>query len=271
MNKKTSITKDSLIETLDHLSEDRPVFHSEVDFQLALARKIEEEYDCQVRLEYPVYIPCLPWERHHAAKDEKIEEPTIKDDIKSNYMWSEDDELRIRRYLDILVLMNGKAYPIELKYKTANLTYLDKSSNDYYNLVTVGAQNLGSYDFWKDVYRIEQMASVIKGFERGFTVWLTNDSTYESRDNKDSQYYDFAVYEGKKAESPLNWKIRKDNAYVYVDEDNPDDSKKSRQDALTLHGSYTIHWQCYGYTRILNDLKAEGNITFRFAVNEISL
>ena len=60
----------------------RPIFHSEADFQFSLAWIIKEIYpDCEIRLEF---VP----------------------DFNTNL------------HLDILVILNGKWIPIELKYTT---------------------------------------------------------------------------------------------------------------------------------------------------------
>ena len=72
----------NLEEILKNLIKDRPLFHSEADFQFALAWQIKKKYqDADIRLEYPI----------------------------------EDEG---RKYVDILV--DGK-YLIELKYKTREL------------------------------------------------------------------------------------------------------------------------------------------------------
>lgn len=68
---------------LIELSRTRKIFHSEADFQFALAWEIQKRYpDAKVRLEYcPIEI-----------------EPAM--------------------HVDILVILDGNWYPIELKYKT---------------------------------------------------------------------------------------------------------------------------------------------------------
>ena len=71
------------------LSDQRPIFHSEADFQHLLAWEIREHYpDCKIRLETKIH-----------GKNTKV-------------------------YLDILVDYKGKKYAIELKYKTLSFDYV---------------------------------------------------------------------------------------------------------------------------------------------------
>ena len=69
-------------EIIRQLSIWRPIFHSEADFQFSLAWMIKEQYpNCEIRLEFvPEFNPNL--------------------------------------HLDILVILDGKWIPIELKYTT---------------------------------------------------------------------------------------------------------------------------------------------------------
>ena len=72
-------------EIMNQLSKWRPIFHSEADFQFSLAWIIKEEYpNCDIILEFvPEFNPSL--------------------------------------HLDILVIVDGKWIPIELKYTTKNV------------------------------------------------------------------------------------------------------------------------------------------------------
>ena len=96
---------------------DRNVFHSEADFQHHLAWCIHTELqDSKLRLEYPL---------------------------------SKNNSNR-REYCDI-VLKSPHNIGIELKYKTKLLTANVK--NEYFELKNQGAQDIGRYDFLKDVQR----------------------------------------------------------------------------------------------------------------------
>ena len=70
-----------------------------------------------------------------------------------NYVW--DSELR----LDIVVKKDGEYCPVELKYKTKKverqITRFDEVMHDKVVVMkNQGAQELGMYDFWKDVRRV---------------------------------------------------------------------------------------------------------------------
>ena len=71
-----------IYEIIRQLSIWRPIFHSEADFQFSLAWLIKKKYpECEIRLEFiPSFNPNL--------------------------------------HLDILVILDGKWIPIELKYTT---------------------------------------------------------------------------------------------------------------------------------------------------------
>ena len=92
------------------LKKKRQIFHSEADFQFALAWEIQRCYpDAKVRLEYcPAEI-----------------DPSM--------------------HIDILVIMDELWYPIELKYKSLKCTKLVE--DEIYKLKNHGAQDLGRYDY----------------------------------------------------------------------------------------------------------------------------
>ena len=177
-----------ITECFDNL---RPIFHSEADFQFELAWEIQKKYtDAKVRLEYPVELDGT------------------------------------RKYIDIYVKNGNNEYFIELKYKTKGLEI--KHEGEDYTLTNQSAQNLASYDFLKDVQRVETLG-------KGYAILLTNDTAYETRDGKDTMYNDFAVNEGReiKQNTPYKWK----DAY----KENTDDS--SRDKHLVFKNDYTIRWK----------------------------
>ena len=151
---------------IDSLKNERKVFTSEADFQLALARKIEKLYtsNVKVRLEF-----C----------------PEFKPDM----------------HIDILVIWtsdngNKKWIPIELKYKTKDLEYQDDGC--VYNLKNHSANDWGCYDYMKDIERIELIKhSLGDGFKCGFAIFLTNDDLYIKGTKSDCSYYNFQINEGR--------------------------------------------------------------------------
>ena len=149
------------------LSTARPLFHSEADFQFALAWRIRElTPNCKVRLEYRVHL--------------------------------EDKPL----YLDVWLQTLGAA--IELKYKTRQL--LARISDESYSLKDQSAQDLSRYDFLDDVRGLERMVDAGRA-RRGFAVILTNDRSYWSPPTTDNRTDDaaFRLHEGREIRGPLKW------------------------------------------------------------------
>ena len=109
------------VDIMRALARRRPIFHSEADFQHAFAWEIHRsapEFD--IRLEVPV-----------RATTGAI-------------------------HLDLLARSTLGQMAIELKYKTRSLTAaLD---GEDFHLMSHAAQDLGRYDFFKDLNRIEEFA-----------------------------------------------------------------------------------------------------------------
>ena len=149
------------------LESNEELLFNERDFQMHLAtwlRKSANDYD-DVDVEY--YVP-------------KIELP--------NYVW--DSELR----LDIVVKKDGEYCPVELKYKTKKverqISRFDEILDDKVVVMkNQGAQDLGMYDFWKDVCRVELIHNRFKNVKGGLAVFLTNDKLYTKESRKGSNNY----------------------------------------------------------------------------------
>ena len=150
----------------DFLRTNQELFFNERDFQMHLATFLRNtgKYD-DVDLEYYVPYKKLP-----------------------NYIWK--SELR----LDILVRRGEEFLPIELKYKTKRvkktLTRFEENLSDIIVLKNHGAQDLGMYDFWKDVHRIELVRRRFKNVQNGLAVFLTNDPLYtkQPRNNNSNNF-----------------------------------------------------------------------------------
>ena len=98
------------------------MFHSEADFQHALAWAIHQSLpDARVRLEF---------------------RPS----------W-----LSSRTYLDIWVEHEGRALALELKYKTRRLR--ESVGGEVFDLLDQSAQDIGRYDFLKDLQRLEAVVA----------------------------------------------------------------------------------------------------------------
>ena len=105
-----------LNQVLESLAKKRPVFHSEADFQHALAWEIHNvKPDAIIRLELPM-----------RADGRAV-------------------------HLDLLVVYDHQRFAIELKYKTAALDVCRGS--EQFSLRGQSAQDCGRYDFLSDIVR----------------------------------------------------------------------------------------------------------------------
>lgn len=124
------------------LAIERPLFHSEADFQHALAWLIHEEQPYSgVRLEY---------------------KPPVN---------SEEGKMQ----LDIWLAKLGVA--IELKYKTGKPKEEIEHNGESFDLRHQSAHDNGRYDYLKDVQRLESL-SEFPDAKAGFAILLTNDDLY---------------------------------------------------------------------------------------------
>jgi hypothetical protein len=147
-----------------------PIFHSEADFQHALA-----------------------WELHRHLPDSSIRLERL--------ILHLDKPL----YLDILVQQGTAQLALELKYKTRALeTEVD---SEQFKLLNQSAQGIGRYDFIKDVWRLEQITQHTS--TSGLAILLTNDSTYWIKPKR-SRPVDaaFRLFEERVLRGTLSWGIR---------------------------------------------------------------
>ena len=167
---------------IDFLKTNKELLFNERDFQMHLAtwlRNSPQSYD-DVDVEY--FIP-------YQSLD--------------NYVWK--SELR----LDIVVRKDSEYYPVELKYKTKAICQnLKRFDEELENKIMVvknhGAQDLGMYDFWKDVRRIELICSRFKAVKGGLAVFVTNDSHYLRGGKATSNHINFSMTAGPHSKSK-NW------------------------------------------------------------------
>ena len=150
------------------LARDRPVFHSEADFQHALAWRIHERWPNErVRLEYKPF------------PDEKM-------------------------YLDLWLPKMGVA--LELKYTTQELNI--EHEGETFALRSHSAQDVRRYDFLKDIQRLERLEKLSKrrAPQVGFAILLTNDCAYwkppRRRHPNDEA---FRLHKGQKKEGKMAW------------------------------------------------------------------
>lgn len=238
----TECFKDFLTELLTELSQQRPIFHSEADFQFSLAWKIKEHLKDgdEVRLEHPF--------------------PKTEGERKRN------------QYIDIVVLLNGKKIPIEVKYKTTCLgnqssTCAVKIGDEEFTLKNQSAHDVGMYDSLHDIERIEELQSKHseRGFTEGYTIWLTNDSVYWRDTHKDANHDEFRIYDGitiptdkSQGSNLLQWKAGTSKG-----------AKAGREAPIKLIGSYQIKWFDYSNLADIYDTAESNNTKFKYAITSI--
>ena len=153
---------------LSALAQVRPVFHSEADFQHALAWQIQQTNpQASIRLELPV--------RASGSK-------TV--------------------HLDLLVYCDQQRHAIELKYKTAAL--LANASGEQYSLAGQSAQDTGRYDFLKDIMRLEQYVAS-NADAVGYAVLLSNDGLYWGDSQRPRTSTQFSIHEERVITGQLHW------------------------------------------------------------------
>ena len=162
----------NITEIMKDLAKGRPIFHSEADFQHALAWEIHKERkNCQVRLEYPF-----------------------------------QGKGKNRKYLDIW--LPSMEIAIELKYRTRELKH--QQGKEFFDLRNQSAQDEGRYAFLKDIERLEKMIDDGQARE-GFAVLLTNDPLFWDNSPKNkTQAADFLIYDGRVIKDEMKWpKVKK--------------------------------------------------------------
>jgi len=179
------------------LAKQRPIFHSEADFQHAFAWEIHRQLSVvSVRLELPVQV-------------------------RNQFL-----------HIDVWVAYQGAVLAVELKYKTRGLSI--QVGNEQYHLKSQSAQDIGRYDFLKDVQRLERVGAQHQNFT-GYAILLTNDSAYWAKPtNSTTVDADFRLNDGRVIEGVLAWSDKAS-----------DGTKKNRERAIELQGKYRFRWTDY--------------------------
>ncbi len=198
--------------TLIALSKYRPVFHSEADFQHALAWAIHQQLpSAQVRLELPF----------------RTDQRTV--------------------HLDLWISSGSASFAIELKYKTCSLSL--EIQDEMFSLSNHAAQDLGRYDFVKDIQRLEQIVAN-KPNVTGYAIMLTNDASYwaspRGAHTIDSA---FRLSHGRILSKALTW-----GAGASVG------TMRGREMPISLAHEYIVNWSDY------SNVPTSRNNVFRFVV-----
>lgn len=159
--------KNDIKKLLIELSEKRPVFHSEADFQHELAWMLHKKFP---------------------QSNIRLERPYLKENSKTDY-------------IDIFASVGDKKYFLELKYKTIKLKpeqeiIKTRKIEEKFCLKNQGARDCGCYDFWKDVSKIE--SKIVKDNNSlGYAIFLTNDHRYLRGFRKNTFSYDYNIKDGR--------------------------------------------------------------------------
>ncbi len=201
------ISKAQLEEILKSVYNNRNPFLSEAQLQFDLAIALEKHFESQSPDRYKIYL----------------EYPTV------------NTTTNARVYYDIVIkdVVTKEYCPIELKYKTKNAPVtFDGAAIDLKNHA---AQDLGRFDYLKDVERIENFNAITsKVKEAGYAIILTNDQSYWNGTGVGKMFADFALNDKITiVEGTKSWVVGTKDTSV----------GKSRKNGLTLKDSYYIEWK----------------------------
>ncbi len=194
---------------------ERPIFHSEADFQHSLAWEVHRRH--------PEAIVRLEVDRGTAEQ---------------------------REHLDILVKVGDVTFAIELKYKTKKLDTV--FGTEEFHLRNHGAQDIGRYDFIKDIVRVERFV-MANADSTGYAIFLTNDDSYwkEARSLTTADAM-FRIGENRTLDGQLRWS-----------EATGSGTMKGRESPLSLNRSHSIRWVDY------SKLNVKGPSRFRYILLEV--
>jgi hypothetical protein len=178
------------------LSTKRALFHSEADFQHSFAWEIHHYFpNSQIRLE-------LPW----GDKDKK-------------------------NHLDVFTVVENENIAIELKYKTRGLSVA--VNQEIYVLKDQSAQDIGRYDFLKDIMRLEELSRQNNWI--GFGILLTNDSSYwKVPITSNTVDADFRLHQNRLIQGDLQWGEKASPGTI-----------DTRESPIVLRKSYLADWIDY--------------------------
>lgn len=184
---KIEFTPESIREyIINKLKENKEFLFNELDLQMFVARTLENVFKEGYRLHLEYRLP----KKWNKGFDEDYAR------------WGETP------YFDIVLEKTGenpRFIAIELKYKLKEvrlekgvnfarfgiIPYYDSDEAEPITLVTnQSAENEGRYDFWKDVKRIELLASHFHSVQGGIALFLTNQGSYKET-NSDNKYSPF--------------------------------------------------------------------------------
>ena len=153
--------------TLKYLAGDRPIFHSEADFQHALAWSLHQRFPgLAVRLEYP-----LPSDSGRA-------------------------------YADIWLPTREGPVVLELKYWKRDLRVT--IDGEMFTLGNQDARDINRYDLIKDITRVERLVDA-EHARAGAVIAITNDPGYWRKGRPNTVDADFRIHDGRRLTGTVGW------------------------------------------------------------------
>lgn len=191
------------------------IFSNELHLQMHLAQYLQCEKGHRLHYEYRVPSKCI--------KDKK------------SYPWLNRYGNPQEMYFDLVVYDENEFVPIEIKYKTRSLgidaTIFNRVEKGVDILRNQGAQDLGMYGFWKDVYRLELVRDIYPTVKNGIALFVTNDPYYPQNDPESSvNHYHFRMTDGRKVS-------KEDFRWV-----NKNSKTAKKFPAFKVKGVYEIQW-----------------------------
>ncbi|MBQ7310318.1 MAG: hypothetical protein IJW88_02195 [Alistipes sp.] len=189
------------------LKSNNKLLFNERDFQMHLATWLRNSYNNYDDVDVEYYVPSQ---------------------VLDNYIWN--SELR----LDIVVKKGGEYCPVELKYKTKKVErkisrFDEDLTDDVVVMKNQGAQDLGMYDFWKDVRRVELVRNRFRNVKGGLAVFVTNDEFYTKGSKESSNNYLFNMSAGKAHSRQKHWA-------------NPESTCAKTHPNFEVEKAYSIEW-----------------------------
>jgi hypothetical protein len=107
--------------------------------------------------------------------------------------------------------------------------------NEQYALRSQTAQDLGRYDFIKDIGRVENIVTDRAPRASGYVILLTNDPSYWTQSRNDNTAdVRFRLHEGNTLHGGLGWGAGASAG-----------TTRGREELLQIGGSYALQWEDY--------------------------
>jgi hypothetical protein len=158
-----------VLKSMEQLSTERPIFHSEADFQLALAWMLQRQHPAaRLRLERRI-----------------LEHPRVE--------------------LDVFMTIEDKRFGLELKYPRSTVD-VEVAGERFF--LRTGAPDIESHGVLRDVERLERLIRE-DAIDQGCAVVLTNAARFwiPPPEGRVTNYDAFRIHDGHRLEGVADWGI----------------------------------------------------------------